>query len=387
MVKKFTAQVVFLLAFCLAFVLILTSCKCIPGLEKKIVEVNLGEYSSLSGSLASFGINTHLGIQLALKEFNAKADDTGYRFKLITIDNEGDEKKAALAVENLVKQKAVAIIGEVSSNLSIAGARVAQQYKVPMISPGSTSTKVTKIGEYIFRACFDDTFQGTVMARFAYDDLKARKVAILRDTSSEYSIGLAESFISKFKELGGEILIDEKYKSGELDFKIQLLKIKAKKSDAIYVPGYYTEMGLIARQARQLGIIDAKFLGGDGWDSSQLYSIGGEAINGAFFTNHFAVESPEERAKTFVANFRREYELIPDANAALAYDSAYLIINAVLKSQSTDPEKIRIELNKTKNFPGVTGDISFSAGRGPIKGAVIVQVDGKINRFVTTVSP
>lgn len=383
MIKKIAAILVIVLSILLG----LNKYKLVPWLGKTIVEVNVGEYSSLSGSQASFGLNTHLGIQLALKEANAKSSDTGYHFKLITVDDEGDEKKAGLAVSELVKQKVVAIIGEVNSNLSIAGARVAQANKIPMISPGSTSTKVTEVGDYIFRACFDDNFQGSVMARFAFNELKSRRVAIMRDNSSEYSIGLANSFIAKFIELGGEVLIDEKYQSGDLDFKTQLLNIKDHNPEALYVPGYYTEMGLIARQARQLGLTETKFLGGDGWDSGQLFSIGEEAINGAFFSNHFAVESPEERAKTFVNLFRREYELVPDANAALAYDSANLIISAVLKLQSTEPDKIRNELNNTKNFPGVTGDISFSVARGPIKSAVIVQVDGKINRFITTVSP
>lgn len=367
-------------------IVFLGSCKCTQGVFNAPVEVYIGEYSSLSGAMASFGINTHLGIQLALKEYNARSSETGYVFKLITIDNEGDEKKAADAVKKLIDQKVIAVIGEVSSDLSVAGARVAQMNKIPMISPGSTHAKVTEVGDYIFRACFVDTFQGTVMAKFAFEDLKATRVAVFRDSKLDYSTALADFFIKKFKALGGTITVDLSYKKGDLDFKEQLLKISQTSPDAIYLPGYYTEVGLVARQARKLGI-NAKLLGGDGWDSTQIYNIAEDAINGGFFSNHFAVESPEEQAKSFVQKFRNEYALVPDANAALAYDTANLLVSAILKTKTPTPELVRNEISKTTKFPGATGEISFTQGRDPVKSAVIVRVDGKINRFEKTVTP
>ncbi len=372
--------------FIFSVLLCVNACTCRPGSDRAAKEIYIGEYSSLTGSLASFGITNHLGIQLALKEANSRSATTGYKFKLITIDDEGDEKKAAEAVQKLISQNVVAIVGGVSSNLSIAGARIAQEAKVPMITPGSTHPKITATGDYIFRACFLDAFQGTVMAKFAFQDLKVSRVAILRDIKSEYSIGLADYFIEQFKILGGSIIADLSYRRGDLDFKNQLIKISQQKPDAIYIPGYYTEVALIARQAQQFGI-STKFLGGDGWDSSQLYSIAEDAINGGFFTNHFAIENPEEKAKAFVNRFRQEFELVPDANSALAYDAANILLDAIFKAEAPTREKVRNMIAATKNFPGITGDVTFNSNRDPVKSAVIVRVDGKSNRFVTTVSP
>lgn len=369
----------------LVAVLILGGCTCL-GPFREVKEVYIGEYASLTGSVASFGINTHLGVQLAIKEANSRSSETGFRFKLITIDDEGDETKAAAAVKSLIDQRVVVVIGEASSNLSIAGAKVAQANRVPMITASSTHPKVTQIGDYIFRACFVDAFQGTVMAKFAYQDLRATRVAVMRDLKAEYSVGLADFFVEKFKALGGTITVDVSYKKGDLDFREQLLKIAKTNSDAIYIPGYYTEVGLIARQARQLGI-SAKFLGGDGWESNQLYSIAEDAINGAFFSNHFAAESLDENAKAFVQKFRHEYELIPDGGSALAYDATNIVINAIIRSKEPTPQKVRDEIAKTTNYQGATGEITFKQSRDPVKSAVVVRVDGKTNRFVTTVAP
>ncbi len=380
MVKRLNFGFLFLF-----FCLVVGGCQCLSNF-RETKEVYLGEYASLTGPVASFGINAHLGVQLAVKEANGRSQETGFRFKLLTIDDEGDPLKAAQAVKKLIDQRVVAIIGEASSDLSMAGAKVAQENKVPMITPSSTNPKVTQAGDFIFRACFVDAFQGTVMAKFAYQDLRATQVAVMRDVKSEYSVGLADFFIDKFKAMGGTITVDLKYKSGDLDFRDQLIKIKSSGSDAIYIPGYYTEVGLIARQARQLGIT-AKFLGGDGWESSQLYSIGEDAINGAFFSNHFAVESLDENAKAFVQKFRHEYELIPDGGSALAYDATNILINAVIRSENPTPQKVRDEIAKTTNFRGATGEINFRQSRDPVKSAVIVRVDGKTNRFVTTVAP
>lgn len=224
------------------------------------------------------------------------------------------------------------------------------------------------------------------MAKFASENLKAKKVAILRDVKSDYSVGLADYFQKKFKDLGGEIAIDTSFQSGDIDFKAQLTQIKATKPDAIYVPGYYTEVGLIARQARQLGI-EVPLLGGDGWDSSKLYEIGGKAINGNYFSNHYTTESSDPMVSDFIKKYKEKYGETPDALAALGYDAARVMIAAMERTADLKPEQIRDEIAKTKDFQVVTGKITIDSQRNAVKPAVIVKVDGNVNRFVTTIAP
>ncbi len=225
------------------------------------------------------------------------------------------------------------------------------------------------------------------MAKFAAENLKAKKVAILRDVKSDYSVGLADFFIKKFKTLGGEIVSDASYQSGEIDFKAQLTQIRSSKPDAIFVPGYYTEVGLIARQAKQLGIT-APLMGGDGWDSSKLYEIGKEAINGGYFSNHYTTESTEPAVVEFIKKYKERFGgSTPDSMAALGYDAANILFAAMDRSATVTPKNIRDEIAKTKDFPGVTGKITIDANRNANKPAVVVKVDGTVNRFVTTISP
>lgn len=224
------------------------------------------------------------------------------------------------------------------------------------------------------------------MAKFANENLKAKKVAILRDVKSDYSVGLADYFIKKFKELGGEIVSDQSYQSGEMDFKAQLTQIKAAKPDAVFVPGYYTEVGLIARQARQLGLT-VPLMGGDGWDSSKLFEIGGTAINGNYFSNHYTTESTEPVVVDFIKKYKERYGDTPDGLAALGYDSAKVLVEAMQRTKDVKPTEIRDEIAKTKDFNGVTGKITIDAQRNAVKPAVVVKVDGNVNRYVTTISP
>ena len=370
----------------LAIILFLGACTCQDKHNiSQLKEIYVGEYLSLTGSESTFGINTHWGIKLALKEAEEKNLLKGYRIKLITIDTEGDLAKAKKAVRKLISKNVIALLGEIHSNLSVEGGKIAQEKKIPMISPGSTNPSVTDVGDYVFRVCYTDTFQGIVMAQFAHEELKAKRVALLRD-QTKYSIGLADSFVTKFKSLGGKIVADFTYKSGELDFKEILLKIKKAHFDALFLPGYYTEVALIARQAKQLGI-RTKLLGGDGWDSPQLYEIAEDAINGGFFLNHFAIESPDKRTKDFLEKYQKEYGgEIPDANAALGYDAAMLLVDALSKISEPTPELLRNQIAKTKNFPGVTGDITLNSNGDPIKGAIVVRVEGRVNRYVSTIS-
>jgi branched-chain amino acid transport system substrate-binding protein len=350
-------------------------------------EILVGEFGSFTGSEATFGISTSNGIKMALDEVNKAGGVHGKQVKLISLDNQGKSEEAASSVTRLITQNGVsAVLGEVASSRSLAAAPIAQQNKIPMISPSSTNPKVTEVGDYIFRVCFIDPFQGTVMAKFASENLKAKKVAILRDVKSDYSVGLADYFIKKFKDLGGEVVSDQSYQSGEMDFKAQLTQIKAAKPDAVFVPGYYTEVGLIARQARQLGLT-VPLMGGDGWDSSKLSEIGGTAINGSYFSNHYTTESTEPVVVDFIKKYKERYGDTPDGLAALGYDSAKVLTEAMARTKDLKPSEIRDEIAKTKDFNGVTGKITIDALRNAVKPAVVVKVDGVINRFVTTIAP
>ncbi len=351
-------------------------------------EILVGEYGSLSGSEATFGISTSEGVNLAFAEKNKAGGIKGKKIKLITLDNQGKPEEARAAVQRLVTQdRVVAVIGEVASSRTLAAAPVAQQYKVPMITPSSTNPKVTEVGDYIFRVCFIDPFQGLVMAKFAHQEIKKHRVAILRDVKSDYSTGLADVFSTEFKKMGGEVVADESYQAGETDFKAQLTQIKGTKPEAIFVPGYYTEVGLIARQARQLGLT-VPLLGGDGWDSEKLSELGQDAIKGSYFSNHYTTESTDPVVVDFIKKYREAYKgKTPDGLAALGYDAAKILIEAMERAPEMTPLAIRNEIAKTKDFVGVTGVISIDDKRNATKSAVVVQVDGKINRFVKTIAP
>lgn len=356
--------------------------------KKNDNEILIGQFGSLTGNEATFGISTDKGVKLAFDEINAAGGIKGKKIKLITFDDQGKAEEAAQVVTRLITQnKVMAIIGEVASSRSLAAAPIAQQNKIPMISPSSTNPKVTEVGDYVFRVCFIDPFQGTVMAKFAVENLKAKKIAILRDVKSDYSVGLANFFIEKLKQLGGEIVSDLSYQGNDVDFKAQLTEIKGKNPDAIFIPGYYTEVGLIARQARQLGI-KAPLLGGDGWDSAKLSEIGQEAINGSYFSNHYTHESQEPVVQEFIKKFKAKFNgETPDGLAAMGYDAALVLIAAMQKAPELTAKSIRDEIAKTKDFQAVTGKITINEQRNAVKSAVVVKVDGPNYRYVTTISP
>jgi branched-chain amino acid transport system substrate-binding protein len=371
--------------FCLSLLTLATLA--FPGCTKTGDTIKIGEFASLTGKEAAFGQSSHKGTLLAIEEANAAGGVLGKQLQLVTEDNQSKAGESATIVKKLIsRDKVVAILGEVASSRSIEAAPIAQSAKIPQISPASTNPAVTETGDYIFRVCFIDPFQGTVMAKFAHENLKAKRVAVLRDVKSDYSVGLADYFTKKFKELGGEVVLDSSYSSGEMDFKAQLTQIKGTKPDAIFIPGYYTEVGLIARQARSLGI-SAPLLGGDGWDSSKLSEIGGEAINGSYFSNHYTTESSDPMVVEFIKRFQERTNGTPDGLAALGYDAARILIQAMERAQDLTPEAIRAELAKTEDFVGVTGRISIDQQRNANKPAVVVKVDGSTNRYVTTISP
>lgn len=350
-------------------------------------KIMIGNFGSLTGAEATFGVSTRDGIILAMEEWNKNGGLLGKQIDLKAYDNQGKPEEARLSVEKLINvDNVVAILGEVASTRSLAGAPVAQQNKIPMITPSSTNPMVTEKGDYIFRVCFIDPFQGEVIAKFAYNSLKLRKAAILRDSKSDYSMGLSQYFANKFTELGGQIVGDEKYASGDVDFKAQLTNLKSKQPDFIYVPGYYTEVGLVARQAREQGI-KVPLMGGDGWDSSKLTEIGGASVEGNYFSNHYTVEDPRAEVQNFIKNYKTRFGTTPDSLAALAYDSAQVLFDAIKRANTVESQKLRDAIASTKDFKGVTGIITLNEKRDAVKSAVVLQVKDGAFKFVETINP
>jgi branched-chain amino acid transport system substrate-binding protein len=350
-------------------------------------EIVIGHYASMTGSTAHFGQDTDRGARLAIEEANAAGGVLGKKLKLVTLDDRGDSAEAANAVSRLIDvEKVSAVLGEVASSLSLAGGRVAQRRKIPMISPTSTNPKVTEVGDYIFRVCFIDPFQGKVMATFARNNLKFDKVAILKDVKNDYSIGLADAFQKAFTAAGGTIVVEQSYSQGDTDFSAQVTAIRGTPAQAVFVPGYYSEVGTIARTADRLGL-KVPLLGGDGWDSPDLFKIGGDAINGSYFSDHFAPDVATEKSQAFVANFTKKYGQAPTGLGALGYEAALVLMDAIKRAGKTEPSAIRDAIATTKNFEGVTGKITIDAQRNPEKSAVVLKVDGGKAKFETSIAP
>ncbi|QSQ22590.1 ABC transporter substrate-binding protein [Pyxidicoccus parkwayensis] len=347
----------------------------------------LGEVGALSGGQATFGISTRDGIDLALKEANAAGGVKGKKLAVRVYDNQSKPEEAAQATTRLVTQdKVVLILGDVASSNSLAMAEKAQTAGVPMITPSSTNPKVTETGDYIFRVCFIDPFQGFVMAKFARANLKLNKVAVLQDNKSAYSIGLTDVFTRKFTEMGGKITTTESFSQGDTDYRAQLTAIRKTQPDAIYVPGYYSEVGVIARQAREVGL-RVPLLGGDGWDSSKLFELGGSAIQGSYFSNHYSPDNPDPKVQKFIADYKAAYGSVPDALAALGYDAARVAIAALERAKDLSGPAVRDAIAQTKDFPGVAGTITLDDKHNAVKSAVVLKVgDGK-TEYVTTVNP
>jgi branched-chain amino acid transport system substrate-binding protein len=350
-------------------------------------EIVIGHYASMTGSTAHFGQDTDRGVRLAIEEANAKGGVLGKKLRVVTLDTRGDSAEAASAVNRLIDvEKVTALLGEVASSLSLAGGRVAQRRKIPMISPTSTNPKVTEVGDYIFRVCFIDPFQGKVMATFARQNLKLDKVAILKDVKNDYSIGLAEAFQKSFTAIGGTIVVEQSYSQGDTDFSAQVTAIRGTPAQAIFVPGYYSEVGSIARTADRLGL-KIPLLGGDGWDSPDLFKIGGDTINGSYFSDHFAPDQSTEQAKAFVATFTAKYGTAPSGLGALGYEAAEVLVDAIRRAGKDDPTAIRDAIATTKDFEGVTGKITIDPQRNAQKSAVVLKIEGGKAKFETSIAP
>lgn len=349
--------------------------------------IKIGHYGSLTGSEATFGRSTSNGVKMALAELNGAGGINGKQVELVEYDDKGDVRETGAVVTRLVtSDKVVAVIGEVASSLSLAAAPICQLNQVPMVSPSSTNPKVTLTGDYIFRVCFIDPFQGYVCAKFAHDDKKAKSAAILIDQGSAYAVGLAEEFKKNFEKMGGTITTSQSYNKGDQDFSTRLTAIRSGNPDIIFVPGYYTDVANIAVQARKLGI-NAPLLGGDGWDSEELPKNAGKAIEGSYYSNHAAPDDPNPAIQNFIQKYQDEYGATPDALAALGYDAANLVFTALKQTNGEGGAKLRDAIAGTKDFNGVTGTINFNETRDAVKPAVIVELkDGK-PKYVTTIKP
>jgi branched-chain amino acid transport system substrate-binding protein len=351
--------------------------------------IKLGAIQPISGQVSAYGTQTRDAIMMAVEEINAKGGILGNKIEMFVEDDEASPDKTMNALKKLVaKDKIVGFVGALTSKCSLAVTQYAQAKKVIMISPSSTNDSVTDAGDYIFRACYKDSFQGQVVAQFSYETLKAKKAAIIYDITNDYSKGLTTNFTEKFKTLGGTIVATESYSTGDKDFKAQLTKIKAAKPDVLLIPDYYSTISLIAKQVRAQGL-NIPMVGADGWD--EITNNAGDEVLNCYYSNHYHPEAKDPDVQNFVKKFTAKYKITPNALAALGYDATYILAEAIQKAGSTNPEKVKAAMVKT-NRKFVTGNIKFDAKRNPVKSAVMLKIvkgkDGKlITEYAGTVNP
>jgi branched-chain amino acid transport system substrate-binding protein len=346
--------------------------------------IKIGEFGSLTGDNASFGISQNNGVQMAVEEINAAGGVLGKKIELIVEDNQTKQGETTTIVRKLISQDhVVALIGEVASSKTLEAAPIAQESKIPDIATAATNPRVTQTGDYIFRVCFTDDFQAVVIARFVLEKLQKKKIAFMTDVKQDYSVGLTGIAKDYLLKHGADIVKEQSYSSGDKDFRAQLTDIKSANPDVIVITGYYPEAALIAKEARQLGI-KSVLVGGDGWDGASLIPVGGKAIEGAYFSNHFSVEDKSPAVQDFVSKYKQKYNASPDAFAALGYDAVKLLADAITRAGGTDPQKLRDAIASTKNFPGVSGTITINPERNATKSAVILTIkDGAVHYFDT----
>lgn len=346
--------------------------------------IKIGTDLEMTGNQAAYGQDAVSGAKLAVEEINKNGGVLGKKLELVSLDNKSEPSEAASAAQKLVDEGVVAVVAPNMSSNTLAAVPILNGAKIPSVSPGATNPKVTvdektgKVLPYSFRACFIDPYQGQVMASFVTNKLKAKKVAILIDNSSDYAKGLAKFFTESFTKSGGEIVGTEAYLQKDTDFNATLTKIKAMNPDFIYVPGYYQEVGLIVKQARDMGIT-VPFGGGDGWDSPTLTEIaGGDALNGCYYSNHYAIQEDNKKVMDFVNSYKGANQKEPGVFGALTYDTVYLLAQVIKDAGAADPEKIKDALDKLQSFEGVTGKMSFTPTHDAKKAAFILTFkDGK----------
>lgn len=354
--------------------------------------IKIGANLELSGGVASYGQSVKEGIDLAFEEINKKGIN-GSKLKLVAVDNKSDAAEATNGAIKLVSQdKVSAIIGAATSTNTLAQVQIANDNKVPLITPTGTNPTITnkdgKVNDFVFRTCFIDPFQGTVAANFASKTLNVKTAAVLIDSSSDYAKGLAAAFKKSFKENGGKIVAEEAYVQKDTDFHATLTRIKAANPEYVFLPGYYEEVGLIIKQAREIGL-NVPFMGGDGWDSPKLVEIAGaDPLKNTFITNHYSAGDSDKKVQEFVTAFKAKYGgKSPDAFAALGYDSAYFVADAIKRAGSSDPKKIQKALAETDGLELVSGKLKLDKNHDPIKAAVILEYVNGQQQFKTKVNP
>lgn len=367
----------------------LAGCSSSSGSDKDYIKVGLNY--ELSGNVASYGTSLSNGAELAIEEINKNGGVLGKQLKVVKADNKSENAESAnVATKLITRDKVVAILGAATSGNTKAAVPAATQNKVPLISGSATADDVTvdsngKVREYIFKTCFSDSFQGIMMSNFAYNDLGLKNAAILTDTASDYSKGLANSFKENYTKLGGKVIIEESYKAKDTDFKSVLTSIKAKNPEVLYVPGYYEEVGLIVRQARELGL-NIPILGGDGYESPKLTEIAGkEALNNVYYTTHYSSKDPN--VVKFINAYKEKYGKEPDAFGALGYDLGYFLADGLKRAGEADREKLKDALASTKNFTGITGTFSMDKNHNPIKSVTIIEMKNGEATFLKKLNP
>ena len=366
--------------------LCVTALVCVTN-PNALAEVKIGAVTCLTGALSTFGDSSVKGLHLAVDQINASGGVLGGAIALILEDNGSKAGETATIVRKFISQdKGAAILGDLTSSATMEGAPLAQAAKIPMLTPSATNVAITKIGDYIFRSCFVDPFTGRIMARFALDQLQAKRAIVMTDVKQDYSVGLTQAIREYFGQSGGEISAELSYSSGDTNFRTQLTQVRMAQPDVVFLPGYYTEAALILRQAKELGI-NCPFVGGEGWDSPALVQVAGKSADGNYYTDHFSAADLDPRVQKFVQEYRGRYSSVPDALAALWYDGARILAQALQRAGSTDPTKVRDALAATRDFDGVTGRISIDANRNAAKPGVILKIDNGVPAMVQQVTP
>ena len=368
------------------FVLLLTTASLAIAADEGPIKI--GQYGAFTGKEAAFGVSARKGVILAFEEANAAGGVLGRKLELVTEDNQSKHGESATIAKKFVsRDKVVAVLGGNPSTNSLEAAPILQNAKIPMIAISSTNPKVTEMGNYIFRVCFIDPFQGAVLAKFARDTLQAKRAGILTSVNNPYSVGISKVFREKFTGGGGVIAIEQKHSEGDKDFRAQLTAIKNAGVDVIFHSSNYTEGALVCIQARQLGFKGPVF-GGDAWEAPQLIEIGGAAVEGTYYSTHASPESTAPEVQGFVGKFRARWDgETPDSIAALGYDAAQLLFDSLKRAGTTESAKLREAIATTASFPGVTGLITIDKDRNATKSAVILTVKNGKFAYVETVDP
>lgn len=360
------------------------------GKQENVIKIGL--IAPLTGDVKTFGESTKNGFLLAIEEVNAQGGINGKQIKTFIQDDKNDPTEAQNAGSKLINQDGVKLlIGSVSSKCSIPLAQTCQDASAVMITPTSTNPKVTvrddgSRKDFIFRACFIDPFQGRVAAKFALENLKAKTTAILYDVGNDYVKGLAEFYRDNFIQGGGQVIVYESYQKDDTDFSALLTKVKQANPDILYIPDYYNKVGLIAKQARQLGI-KSVLMGGDGWDSPEMLKIAGDAIVGGYFTNHYSPDDPRPEVQEWVKKYLAKYGSSPDALATLGYDATCLLLEAIKRANSDNPVKVKEALQSIKDFKGVSGEITFDESGNPVKKLTILRYTTTGQEFIVRITP